>query len=76
MYEYTVPYTEVTRELDKTELVRQASEKMRQAILERTVSADLVRARTSGEFIDGGYSMTTTITVIEDVGRDSQLTVE
>ena len=76
VHEYTVPYTEVDRELDKAELIRQASEQMRQAILERTASGDLVRARTSGDFTDGGYSMTTTITVIEEIGRDSRLTVE
>ena len=76
IHEYTVPYTELACELDKAELVRQASEKMRQALLERTASGDLVRARTSGDFTDGGYSMTTTITVIEEVGRDSSLTVE
>lgn len=76
VHEYTVPYTEVQRELDSAELVRQASEKMRQAILERTADGDLVRARTSGDFTDGGYLMTTMITVVEQVGRDSSLTVE
>lgn len=76
VHEYTVPCTVVKRDLDPAELVRAASEKMRQAILERTASADLVRARTSGDFTDGGYSMTTTITVIEEVGCDSSLTAE
>ena len=76
LHEYTVPYTEVKRELGPTELVRQASEKMRQAILERTADGELIRAKTSGDFTDGGYSMTTTVTVIEQVGRDSSLTVE
>ena len=76
MHEYTLPCTVVKRELDSAELVRVASEKMRQAILERTADSDLVRARTSGDFTDGGYSMTTTITVIEEVGCDSSLTAE
>ena len=76
VHEYTVPCTVVKRDLNPAELVRAASEKMRQAILERTADSDLVRARTSGDFTDGGYSMTTTITVIEEVGRDSSLTAE
>ena len=53
-----------------------SSRRMQEAILARTEHSELLRARTEGGFTDGGYSMTTRVTVIEEIGKDSPLTVE
>jgi len=76
VHEYSVPYTEVRRELDPAMLVELSSRRMQEAILARTEHSELLRARTEGGFTDGGYSMTTRVTVIEEIGKDSPLTVE
>lgn len=76
VHEYSVPYTEVRRELEPARLVELASRRMREAILARTERGELIRAQTDGSFGDSGYSMTTRVTVIEEVGRDSPITVQ
>ena len=76
IHEYSVPYTETRRELEPARLVELASRRMREAILARTERGELIRAQTEGSFSDGGYSMTTRVTVIEEVGRDSHITAQ
>ena len=74
--EYTVPYTEIPLVRSDTELIDYAGESMRKTLLSRTESAELCRASSSGEFTDDGYTMHTSITLIEEVGRVTVFTAE
>ena len=62
--------------LTDAELVTLASEKMREAIVVGTRGAELLRLSTSGAYTDSGYTMKTTVTVIEQVGELSPIAVE
>jgi hypothetical protein len=42
---------------------------MSSAIVKRVVDADLIKLKTSGNFVDGGYSMTSEIEFLGSVGK-------
>lgn len=66
--EYTLPYEEAVIRRTDAELVSFAGERMRAAILARTTNGELARASSSGRFLDGGYTMTTKLSVVEEIG--------
>ena len=74
--EYTLPYTDEELSRSDGELVAYAAESMRQALLSRTENAELCRASSSGKFSADGYTMSTQISVIEEVGRVTVFTAE
>ena len=74
--EYTMPYTEMTLVRSDAELIAYATESMRQELLSRTEHSELCRASSSGEFTADGYTMHTSLTVIEEVGRTSVFMAE
>ena len=56
--------------LRRDELAAIASSRMRDMLLKRTEEATLLRASTSGRFVEGGYESVTDIVCIENIAKD------
>lgn len=59
-----------------TELVMLASSRLSAALIKRVVGADLVKIRSSGSFVDNGYTMTSEIEFLGSVGSVSPFYAE
>lgn len=58
------------------ELVRIATERLNAITLSRLVGSDLVRIRTSGDFTDDGYRISSDFVFLSDVGEPQEFEIE
>ena len=74
--EYSKKYSTEEKIYSDNELVDVTSRRLEAATHSRLVGADLLRARTYGEFTDNGYRMTSELVFLADVGSEVEFTVE
>ncbi len=74
--EYEQVYTKESSSYNDAQLVRIASSRLNAAVLKRIVNADLIKIRTSGEFVDNGYTMSSEIEFLGSVGKNLPFEVE
>ena len=74
--QYAVTYESRERQLDKSEMIRSASEGMSLALEEKLGEATLVRIRTEGNFSDDAYTLNSSIVYLQEIGSDRAFSVE
>ncbi len=68
--EYAEFYVYQNKTLTPREMSEEAILQMKNAISERTSSATLLRVKTSGEYYDGGYTLSSDITLSENIAKN------
>ena len=68
--DHLIEYETFEVRLCRDELAAIASSRMRDMLLKRTEEATLLRASTSGRFVEGGYESVTDIVCIENIAKD------
>lgn len=74
--EYEKVYTKESACYNDAQLVTIASSRLQSAVLKRIVNADLIKIRTSGEFSDDGYTMSSKIEFLGNVGKSMPFEAE
>ena len=59
-------------ELSCDEMVLLAAERLRDSISSSLSDAELLSIRTDGAYTEDGYTMTASVTVLRDIGRESK----
>lgn len=67
--------TEVKVTHQASDLPALASSRLMEAISSAADGADLVKLRTSGKYIDGGYRMVATLILSKDIGEEVEVTI-
>ena len=73
---YIVPFVSETKTLNKDEMIIKASDALRLSVLKRTANATVLKLKTDGGFVEGGYCMYSDILLLESIGTDISFEVE
>ena len=72
---YTIEYSEATRTRSPDEMTAAAKRELDGKIYSMLKDADILKLRTTGEFIDGVYRITSRVVYSTDIGKESAIEI-
>ena len=72
---YTVEYAETSRTRSHDEMTEAAKRELDGKIYSMFKDADILKLRTTGEFIDGAYRITSRVVYSSDIGKESAIEI-